>query len=77
VLSPAFVQKNQPQYELDGLVTRKMAGEGQIVLPLWHQISKDEVMRRSSSLADTVALQTAVFSVEEIAQQVADVIAGT
>jgi hypothetical protein len=44
-----------------------MAGDGQIVLPLWHQISKDEVMRRSSSLADTVALQRAVFSVEDCA----------
>ncbi len=76
VLSPAFFAKNWPQYELDGLVTREMAGEHQIILPLWHGISKDEVISQSPSLADKVALQTAVYSIEEIAQQLADVIDG-
>jgi TIR domain len=74
VLSRAFFAKNWPQYELDGLVTREMAGERQIILPLWHEISKDEVMRHSPSLADKVALQTAVYSVQEIADQIVDVI---
>lgn len=74
VLSRAFFAKNWPQYELDGLVTREMAGQQQIILPLWHEISKDEVIRHSPSLADKVALQTAVYSVEEIADQIVDVI---
>lgn len=77
VLSHAFFEKNWPQYELDGLVTREMAGDGQIILPLWHKISKDEVMSRSPSLADKVALQTAVYAVDDIAQQIAEVIAGS
>lgn len=74
VLSHAFFAKNWPQYELDGLVTREMAGEQQIILPLWHEISKDEIIRHSPSLADKVALQTSVYSVTEIAEQIADVI---
>lgn len=73
VLSQAFFAKNWPQYELDGLVTREMTGE-QVILPLWHGISKDEVIAQSPSLADKVALRTADYSVAEIAQQIADVV---
>jgi hypothetical protein len=76
VLSPAFFAKNWPQYELDGLVTREMHGGTQIILPLWHNISKDELIRRSPSLADKVALRTADLSIEEIADQIADVVLG-
>lgn len=74
VLSHTFFAKNWPQYELDGLVTREMAGDRQMILPLWHEISKDEVIRQVPSLADKVALQTAVYSVAEIAEQIADVV---
>lgn len=73
VLSHAFFAKNWPQYELDGLVTREMTGE-QIILPLWHRITKSEVIAQSPSLADKVARSTADFTVEEIAREIADVI---
>ena len=73
VLSPSFFAKNWPQYELDGLVTREMTGE-QVILPLWHHITKSEVISRSPSLADKVARSTADFTVEEIAREIAAVI---
>ena len=73
VLSHSFFAKNWPQYELDGLVTREMTGE-QVILPLWHRITKSEVIARSPSLADKVARSTADFTVEEIAAEIADVI---
>lgn len=73
VLSDAFFKKGWPQYELDGLVTRAVSNE-QIILPLWHGISKDQVMRQSPSLADKVALRTSDYTVEEIANELADVI---
>lgn len=73
VLSPSFFAKNWPQYELDGLVTREMTGE-QVILPLWHGITKAEVIARSPSLADKVARSTADFTIEEIAREIADVI---
>lgn len=72
VLSPAFFKKNWPQYELDGLVSREMSGEP-MILPLWHEISKDEVIRHSPSLADKVALSTAQYTIEEIAAEIAGV----
>jgi hypothetical protein len=73
VLSHSFFAKNWTQYELDGLVTREMTGE-QIILPLWHKITKSEVMAQSPSLADKVARNTSDFTVDEIAQEIADVI---
>jgi hypothetical protein len=75
VLSPDFFSKNWSQYELDGLVTREMSGERQIILPVWHGVTRDDVMRFSPSLADKIALRTADSSVEEIAAEIADVVA--
>ncbi|HKC62853.1 MAG TPA: toll/interleukin-1 receptor domain-containing protein, partial [Pyrinomonadaceae bacterium] len=54
VLSIAFFSKNWPQYELDGLVTKELSG-GKVILPLWHKVSKDEVVSYSPSLADKLA----------------------
>src|SRR5688572_2886706 len=42
VLSQSFFSKGWPNYELDGLVTRAVSGE-QELLPVWHNISKQEV----------------------------------
>lgn len=75
VLSPAFLAKNWTQYELDGLVTTSVDGR-QVLLPLWHGISKDEVVSFSPSLADRVALTTATSTIEEIADEIAAVILG-
>ena len=73
VLSQAFFGKGWPNYELDGLVTRAVTGE-QILLPVWHNVSKQEVLRYSPSLADKLARNTATHTVEEIAAEIADVV---
>ena len=73
VLSPAFFAKGWPQYELDGLVTREVGGE-QVLLPVWHEISKDQVAAASPSLADKVALKTSDSTIEEMADEIAAVI---
>lgn len=73
VLSPAFFAKGWPQYELDGLVTLAVSGK-QVLLPLWHGVSKDEVVRQSPSLADKVALRTADYTIDEIAEEITSVI---
>lgn len=73
VLSKPFFAKGWPAYELDGLVTMSMSGR-QVLLPLWHEISKDEVVSASPSLADKVALRTSDYTVEEIASEVASVV---
>ena len=73
ILSHPFFAKNWPQYELDGLVALEMAGR-QRILPVWHEITKDEVLGYSASLADKVALSTATYTVQEIAEEIAGVV---
>jgi hypothetical protein len=69
VLSPHFFAKNWTEYELNGLVAREMADGSKVILPLWHHVSKDEVRKHSPSLADKVALNTAVSTLDEIVEQ--------
>ena len=73
IISPSFFAKDWPQYELDGLVTLAMTGE-QVILPLWHNITKSEVIEHSPSLADKLARSTAQFTIDESAAEIADVI---
>ena len=73
VLSSAFFAKNWTQYELDGLVAKEMEGV-KVILPIWHKISKDEVMDYSPSLADKFALNTSQYTIEELADQLAEVV---
>lgn len=73
VLSSAFFAKNWPQYELDGMVAREMNGV-KVVLPIWHKVSKDEVLSYSPTLADKLALNSSLLGINEIAQQLAEVV---
>ena len=68
VLSKRFFNKEWPQKELDGLVSLEIEGATRI-LPVWHEISKDEVVRHSPMLADKVALNTSLKSTDEIANE--------
>ncbi|CAD5343563.1 toll/interleukin-1 receptor domain-containing protein [Flavobacterium bizetiae] len=65
IISPSFVKKNWTEYELNGMVAREMNGH-KVILPIWHKISKDEVLKFSPSLADKMALNTSIHSTEEI-----------
>ncbi|ENX37597.1 toll/interleukin-1 receptor domain-containing protein [Acinetobacter courvalinii] len=73
VLSTDFIKKDWTNYELDALVAREMNGH-KMILPIWHKVTKNDVLEYSPNLADKVALNTSVNSIEEIAHQLADVI---
>lgn len=75
VLSHSFFSKGWTNYELDGIVTRVMSGE-QILLPIWHGVTKQEVIDFSPSLADKVARSTANHTVDEIAAEIAELLGG-
>jgi hypothetical protein len=66
VLSPAFLAKQWPEYELRGLIARDVS-EGKVMLPVWHQITRAELLKYSPPLADKVALNSEGRSVEAIA----------
>ncbi|MFM2590988.1 DUF1883 domain-containing protein [Vibrio sp. TBV020] len=73
VLSPSFIKKGWTNYELDGMVTKSISGE-QILLPIWHNITKQEVVDFSPSLADKVARSTATHTIEEISAEIAELL---
>jgi hypothetical protein len=73
VLSKDFIKKGWTNYELDGIITKSVTGE-QVILPIWHNITKKEVIDYSPSLADKLARNTAIYTVEEIAGEIAEVI---
>ncbi len=57
VLSPSFFSKNWPQRELRGLTIRDV--NVKTILPIWHNVTKDEVLNFSPTLADAIAITTA------------------
>ena len=73
VISRSFIGKGWPNYELDGIITKAVDGS-QTLLPIWHNISKDEVIQYSPSLADKVARSTSTHSIAEIAAEIAGLI---
>lgn len=70
IMSPTFFTKSWTNYELDGLVGRQMNGE-QIILPIWHNLSRSKLLEVAPSLADIVALNTAIDSIDDIADKLA------
>jgi hypothetical protein len=73
VLSKDFIRKGWTNYELDGIITKSVSQE-QVLLPIWHNLTKKEVIDFSPSLADKLARNTSSFTVEEIASEIAEVI---
>jgi hypothetical protein len=76
ILSRAFLSKGWTNYELDGMVSKTIAGK-QRMLPVWHEITKDEVLEYSPTLVDRIARSTALYTVTEIADEIADVVTGS
>lgn len=57
ILSHSFFAKNWPQKELDGLMSREVAGT-KVILPVWHNITFDEVHGYSPMLSGLVAAKS-------------------
>lgn len=55
VLSKAFLVKRWPEYEYRSLMTREIDGE-RVILPLWYDVTKEDVKNFSLYLADIKAL---------------------
>jgi len=57
ILSQNFFKKNWPQTELDGLAARERDRK-KVILPVWHKINREYVLKFSPTLADRVAVLT-------------------
>lgn len=65
IISPSFIMKRWPEYELNGMVAKEMNGH-KVILPIWHKVTKDEVLRFSPSLADKIAMNTSIHTIDDI-----------
>ena len=73
IISPAFIAKPWTNYELDGIVSNSISGK-QRMLPIWHNVGRDEVLSFSPSLADKLARSTSDVSIQDIATEIAGVV---
>jgi hypothetical protein len=55
ILSEFFFKKNWPQRELDGLAAREDSEGHKVILPVWHHVDRDYVVKYSPTLADRLA----------------------
>jgi len=67
VISPYFIAKQWTNWELAGLVNRQNSEEQNVILPIWHGVTKKHVTNFSPSLVDLIALNTATEQADEIA----------
>jgi len=68
ILSHYFFQKEWPQKELDALVGRE-DGKGKVILPIWHNIVKKDIIQYSPLLSDKLAVSSSkgiAFITDEI-----------
>lgn len=57
ILSHSFFSKDWPKSELDGLFSREIGGE-KVILPVWHNISFEEIKSYSPLIAGKLAVNT-------------------
>lgn len=73
VISRNFLEKRWTDYEYRSLLSKEDNGK-KVILPIWHDISKDEVKNFSLYLSDKIALDTSKSSINKIALQLTETI---
>jgi hypothetical protein len=74
VISPTFIQKYWTNYELDGILSKESSTGKQTILPIWHNVTADQVKKYSYSLSGKLALNTAVNTIDDIVENVKKII---
>lgn len=76
VISPHFMTKPWTNAELDALFGRQLGefSNGGFILPVWHHVSADDVQRNMPTVAGLKALNTSLFTIEQIADEVAKLV---
>ncbi len=66
VISPSFIAKPWPRRELAGLVAGEV-GRNQVIVPVWLNVTREEVFSFSPPLSDKVAVIATEFDLPELA----------
>ena len=75
VLSPNYIAENKywTKVELDGLFQMESIN-GKTILPIWHNLTKQEIMDFSPIIAGKLAMTTATMTPKEIAEELFELI---
>lgn len=73
VFSKSFFAKRWPQYELSGLLAREIGGR-KVILPVWRDLSREDVLAFSPSMADKIALASPPLDVAAVAARLGEVL---
>jgi hypothetical protein len=73
VLSKSFFAKDWPEYELRGLISREL-GRDKVIIPVWHGVSREDVLEYSPPLADKLAIRSDQHDLMHVALAVLKVI---
>ena len=76
VLSPSFFRKHWTQHEMSGLMARQMSGD-RLIIPIWHRITKNEIVEHAPSMTDIVALNTSTQDLATIVRAISDKVGGS
>ncbi len=77
VLSPNFLSnRGWTKKEFDSIFTRELLEESQLVLPVWYQVSKQQVFDYSPSLLNVKGLDWSTEGEEEVCRQLHRAIVG-
>lgn len=73
-LSPNFIKSGWSDYEFKSFLNREINEKRVIILPIWHDVSVDEVRQYNPYLVDKFALNTQKFSLDEIVEHINQVV---
>ncbi len=73
IISKDFLNKKWTDYEYKSLITKEVNGI-KCILPIWHNISREEVQNFSLYLADKIALNTSANNLKQIALKICQVV---
>lgn len=73
VISPTFIKKSWTDYELNGMVAKEINGH-KVIIPIWYNVTIDDVLHFSPSLADKLAIDASRLTLEEVVEQAMSVL---
>lgn len=72
ILSSSFFGKDWTEYELEGLTARDVS-QDKVILPVWYDIGRDQILEHSPTLANKMAAQIDEDSIQEVASEIYEV----
>lgn len=76
-LSPNFINSGWTDYEFKSFLNREINEKRIIILPIWHDVSFEDVKNYNPYLVDKFALDTKKYSMDEIVESIYQAVQGS